>query len=274
MKYMRYLMALAILSAMMGWAYATTVDMPGGTISKNENGATVEGYAKFSYDANSLSADMYAKANAIGEGNAYINMNRPTEASKVDSGKEVTAKGTIEAKVDGKSSDAKVTSVGWIHSDTRKDSNKISGNAFIYSGIGKTFSLDNGLTGIPEGKFEASANADGKATYSIDKGQIKGAVEGSTTIEGAVEGGSIGGNLDGNSYTLKGPAYSEISTSSSSNRILLGLGWSNKSESKNIIEVAAINDPCVPPVAVRMFQAQLMAAQARAPAYQLKNATP
>jgi len=130
MKYMRYLMALAILSAMMGWAYATTVDMPGGTISKNENGATVEGYAKFSYDANSLSADMYAKANAIGEGNAYINMNRPTEASKVDSGKEVTAKGTIEAKVDGKSSDAKVTSVGWIHSDTRKDSNKISGNAF------------------------------------------------------------------------------------------------------------------------------------------------
>jgi|GEM_PF-3434895 hypothetical protein len=255
MKYMRYLMALAILSAMMGWAYATETEMPGGAVSYSTSGAGSVGHAYSFYDdASSLSADIFASATTNGIGTAYVNVNVPTEASKTVTGiGTVTAKGTVEAQVDG-STGAKVTSVGWIHSGVYKDSNGVYGNASIYSGIGRTFSNVSGLTGIPAGKFEASANADGRATYNIvdvDKkktreAKITGVAEGSTTIEGAVDGtgGLIGGSLVGNTYNLKGPAYSIISTTSGNYVDKNGEKY-NSSTSLNEIKVAARNDPCM-----------------------------
>lgn len=192
MKYMRYLMALSIMLAMMGWAYAdeAVVNMAGGTASIIEqSGGATGGYA-YSFYSNDdfIQADILALAYTDGIGKAKVKTEVPTYVSRTYEDEDddevlpvltVGAKGTVTASVEGKSTAAEVTSAGQIHAFAGaeegpgafqdEDGNtlfdgEVFGNAWISSTIGHEWTVDdNGAPDLDDDAFQ-TGNIEGKPT--------------------------------------------------------------------------------------------------------------
>lgn len=223
MRWIKGILALAVILAMVGCGMAATVtQMPGGTHSWSQGTGATAGWAHSFYeDTGLIQADIIAMATTTDNSDAWVKTEVPTEVS-MGGQLRVGGKGTVEAFVDGYTGNNKrVTAVGQIHA--RADMlDSLNGEAWIYSGIGerwsKTFGDDDFQTGeltgaTPQGaKFYGYANADGKAWYSGTDGDliISGNVEGKTTLTGEAKGdsGRIG------NWDLDGPAEAYISSGS------------------------------------------------------------
>jgi len=176
MKYIRYLMALAVMFAMItGWASAgSVIQMPGGTQSWTEGNGGTAGWAHSFYvdqenladvDAdgyyrNWLQADILSVASTTGKGSASVTTEVPTTVSytvkndptvdPTDYKLTVSAQGTVDSTVASTDADAQVTSVAGIGSYAESyqgDSQNYYdegtyGNAYIYSAIGDQWSED------------------------------------------------------------------------------------------------------------------------------------
>jgi hypothetical protein len=246
-------MTIALILAVMAVpSLGNTLNMPGGTSSVTGISATATGntVTAFDFDANNIQADILAIATTTGIGsvttNAHGNVGSvatgsfATLGAPAPQGLVVTAKGNVDVNVKGTNAAAKVTSVAQIHSKASllPAGAGVSGEAWIYSGIGKTWDLGapntilqkGSLSGAPEGEFEADSTAEGAATYSAELKtslqpvpnvpdttqtlSVSGSVDGKTTLaaEVAYANGKIGGSIVGLDAT--GPAYAETSSES------------------------------------------------------------
>lgn len=216
MRYIICLVALAIITVVVGVGSAGTTAMAGGVTSDTTGTGAVTGSAyEFNYDGSTeastgyLEADINALAYAKGKSSAIVTTKVPTlqSLSKTygDADLAVSAMGTTYVKAEGKSSAASVASYAAIHSyawsgeDLILNSREIGGHAYIASLIGNA-ETQNGLTVFslskPVGSFYAESSANGlakyyaKARYSTQDmnagSEISGSVEGKTTLEGEV----------------------------------------------------------------------------------------
>ncbi|HOK58258.1 MAG TPA: hypothetical protein PL047_04525 [Methanothrix sp.] len=206
MRYITCLIALAIITVVVGVGSATTVDMAGGVTSDTTGTGATIGYAyEFNYakpDGTSvyLTADINALAYAKGKSSATVTTNVPTTQSlskrypstgNPAAELSVSAKGTTYVKAEGKSNAASVASFAEIHAGVSSDYNDIWGSAAIRSQISD---LPFGIPfGKPQGSFYAESSAEGLANYNAKLtlpgqriSEISGSVEGKTTLEGEV----------------------------------------------------------------------------------------
>lgn len=203
MRYAICLIALAVISIMVGVGSAGTTAMAGGVESQTTGTGAATGYAyEFNYadpaDYGYITADINALAYAKGKSSATVNTKVPNlqSLSKKYGATDlaVSAKGTTYAKAEGTSSDASVASYAAIHSYASSVENGIYGGAYIASLIGDVNENLEFIWQNPEGSFYAESSADGLATYNAKRSdgndeiisEISGSVEGKTTLEGEV----------------------------------------------------------------------------------------
>lgn len=208
MRYITCLIALAIITVVVGVGSAITVDMAGGVTSDTTGTGATIGYAyEFNYakpDGASvyLTADINALAYAKGKSSATVTTNVPTTQSlskrypstgNPAAELSVSAKGTTYVKAEGKSNAASVASFAEIHAGVFSGVNGTWGSAAIRSQISDLPFGNSTLGGTPQGSFYAESSAEGLANYNAKLtlpgqriSEISGSVEGKTTLEGEV----------------------------------------------------------------------------------------
>jgi hypothetical protein len=178
MKRTWYLMVLAAMLCMIGAAYATTIDMPDGTVTKTAHDGGAYGYAhSFIVDGDHdfVEGDILAVASVRGIGEADVLVSVPVLQTHTEDHREqaqgrhgeasydltVTAKGTTHAYAKGCDDEARVTSAAQIgaFAEISEDHNfnpeapegqlhvvdvmeDVYGAAYIKSGIGKEWTED------------------------------------------------------------------------------------------------------------------------------------
>jgi len=244
MRKIRYVLALAIMMSMIGWAFAAanTISMPGGTTSGTTGGAggaaTFGGATAFyesgANDASSnyIEADILAAAEVDAGPNA--NGASATVVSTVPTlithtiapiagntySATVGAQGTVTASVTGGSTDAQVAAASLVHSEAAIDNianpQASRGDAYIISGLGANFialppagyiNANNFLINGPKGQFDASSSVtNGQAQYQAATSNAGVSSGASGSISGAT---SIVGNVHASGATLSDFTASE-----------------------------------------------------------------